>query len=553
MAQPDRYGHGLEVAPEAHPEVAAHEHLRSTQHLPEVLPGEYYGDNGLKQAVSPSTYPHPASAYPAGLESVVDEHHNDKYGHGNGGYLLPPGYAGYAGDEPAEGGKRKWLIIGGVVAVLVIVGAVLGGVLGSRAVINSASTSAESTSTSTSTSSSDSSSNNNPSETNTAHPSATPSATPKMIRSGSALSVTARRRPDGNTETYLFFQDPQDGLRYVRCNSGGRVTGNETACWEAPETLKSYAKAGTRIAASMIVWGEEFDPQIEIFYAGYQTRLLAVSFRPYGTTTDDSLNKLQLYTSLDSPLTAYWPWTLYTNATDNRVYHLRNQLVGSRTFKPAPVWDHNQLDATPRHENSSLAIVPTSTNFSMTAVKAGYAYFYQTTSNKLAVEITDLTSPQRPARFVTPWPIHLPDISLPAEGAQISAFSVGRAGDPSQRVNTYVVYRTADGHTEVLFSDPTPSSSSSSSSTTDNTNAEDGSPAVWRTTRPAALQTMDKGSDLACLTMATWVSSDDGVASLLEPATGENRCFFQAGGVVREVKLDAGRGEWVAVGEVPIP
>jgi hypothetical protein len=31
------------------------------------------------------------------------------------------------------------------------------------------------------------------------------------------------------------------------------------------------------------------------------------------------------------------------------------------------------------------------------------------------------------------------------------------------------------------------------------------------------------------------------------------RCFFQRGGRLVEVRLDGGKGEWIAVGDVPIP
>jgi hypothetical protein len=167
----------------------------------------------------------------------------------------------------------------------------------------------------------------------------------------------------------------------------------------------------------------------------------------------------------------------------------------------------------------------------MVAVKAGYAIFYQAPNQSLAVSITDLNSPQRPSAFRPPWPTTLPDITLP-KLAPLAAFSVAREGDAAQRVDTYVLYLDADANINVLYTDPD---------------------AAWATAKPDALKGADKDTDIACLNMATSNYNAAEAPVLLEKAGSESRCYFQRGGQVVEVRLDAGTGEWVGVGSVPLP
>jgi hypothetical protein len=158
---------------------------------------------------------------------------------------------------------------------------------------------------------------------------------------------------------------------------------------------------------------------------------------------------------------------------------VRNR-VGGRWQPNGDGWDNNPLNVTALTA-SRLAIVPTSTNYSMIAVKAGYAVFYQAPDQTLAVSITDVNSPQRPSAFRTPWSTTLPEITLP-KLAPIAAFSVAREGDAAQRVNTYVLYLDADANINVLYTD---------------------ADAAWATAQPDALKGADKDTDIACLNMAT--------------------------------------------------
>jgi hypothetical protein len=158
--------------------------------------------------------------------------------------------------------KRPWLIVGGIVAVIVILAAVLGGVLGSRAANSS---SGDSSASRTGADGGDGGNADTPSGDATSNTTSTTTTRPQSIRQGSGLSVAGWRKPDGSAETYLFFQDPQDGLRYSRCDTSRRSPGNDTTCWASPFSFNSYAKAGTRLGASTILWGDIY--QVSLPYS----------------------------------------------------------------------------------------------------------------------------------------------------------------------------------------------------------------------------------------------------------------------------------------------
>ena len=511
---------GLEVVVDQHGlELATQEHLGHS--LPEVRADEYV--RGGKESI---IYKYPGPQY-----SQYPEHY----------YTLPPPpepvEAELAAEQPGRK-KRLWWIVGGAIAVVVVLAAVLGGVLGSRAARSSGDASSSGAS-----SSSDTGGGQNPSPSSTTSAS-TPSSTatrPQSIRQGSGLSITGWRKPDGNVETYLFYQDPQDGLRFSRCDASRRSPGNDSTGWASPVGFNSYAKAGTHLAASTILWGDQYQPQIELFYAGFNTRLLAVNFNEASVpnTTDDSANQVNINTSLDGGLTAYWPWTLYQDAT-GVLYHLRNQMLS--LWNPSTTWDNNRLNTTALTA-SRMAVVPMSSNFTRIALKGGYAVFYQAPNAKLAVAITDLDSPQLARDYPLSWPpTALPDITLP-KLAPMAAFSVARPADAFQRVDTYLLYRDADSNINMVYA--AGAASSSASSTT--------SAVQWKTAQPAALKAVDADSDIACLNMATSYYNAAKVPVLLEAASEETRCYFQRGGRVVEARLDAAKADWVVVGAVPMP
>jgi hypothetical protein len=70
--------------------------------------------------------------------------------------------------------------------------------------------------------------------------------------------VTGWRKPDGSSDTYLFFQDREDELQYVRCDKSLGTTDKESTCWAEPVKLNSNAIPGSRLAASTILWDTLF-------------------------------------------------------------------------------------------------------------------------------------------------------------------------------------------------------------------------------------------------------------------------------------------------------
>lgn len=301
-------------------------------------------------------------------------------------------------------------------------------------------------------------------------------------------------------------------------------------------------------------------PQIELFYIGGKTRLLGVSFNEQHSpsTFESSVKEKEVFTRLNSSLTAYWPWTIYQNS-EGMLYHVRNRLDGL-SWSPTEVWDNNPTNVTALPA-SRLAVVPTSTNFTLLAVKAGYAVFYQDpVRGRLAVAVTDIDSPERPAAWTAPWPVDgLPDVTLP-ERAPIAAFSVARVrpggggGEEDdveamqQQVNTYVLYLDEAADINVLYTDYFSASSSSSSSS-----QQEEERVTWRMATPAALRGADPDTDITCLTMATTVRNASRDQVPLEGPSDENRCYFQRGGRVVEVRLDWATHDWVVTGTVPIP
>ncbi|KAK4098890.1 hypothetical protein N658DRAFT_430994 [Parathielavia hyrcaniae] len=512
--------------------MAAQERSGYGQSLPEVRRISYL--EGAKEVANPySDYPE-HSPFPG--PPPYPPHHD-----------APPAEPAELAKAQASRKKRLWLIIGGVIAVVVILAAVLGGVFGSRAANSSASSQSQSgTNSGDSGGSGDpgdsGGSDQNPSTTGNTTDTTTSSnnstSTPS-IRQGSGLSVTGWRKPDGSVETYLFHQDPGNGLRYSRCDTSRRLSGNDSACWESPVSFGSLAHAGTRLAASTILSGDEYQPQIQLFYTDFQTRLLgiAINAQAQPNISDDSVNKKTISTGRNSSLTAYWPWAMYQSGAGT-LFHVRNLLSGS--FEPSDSsWDNNETNTTAL-DGSRLAVVPTSTDFALIAVKAGYAVFYQhPASRRLAVAITDLGHPQVPDGFTQPWPVALPNIVLPAR-TPIAAFSVARPRDRLRRVDTYVLYLDGDGDIGVLY---TVVSSGSGSGI-----------AGWTTAQPEALRGADRDTDIACLTMPTSFRDAAGAGLLLEEASAETaRCFFQRGGKVVEVRLESKEtGEWVVVGDVPM-
>lgn len=300
-------------------------------------------------------------------------------------------------DSQTERKRRLRIIIGAVlIIVVVIIGAVLGGVLGSRA----SRSGAESGSVSSSEGENGGSSSGSGSGTNSG--SASPSR-PKTVRQGTTLTIGGWRKPSGDVELWLFYQDPEGGLRYSRCNSTSRPLEGQKSCWGPPVSFFSNARAPAQLGVGLLVFSTRQQPQVELFYTGPSNRLLGTNFNDQSTPSvgEDSINQVEITMGTNSSLTSYWPWTIYQNSAGGLI-HVRNGVLGPQK-SPTGTWSVVATNVTAT-AGSKLAMVPVSTNFSAIAEKAGYAVFYQTLDGKLGVNIPDLNSPQRAANYSQSWP-----------------------------------------------------------------------------------------------------------------------------------------------------
>jgi hypothetical protein len=325
--------------------------------------------------------------------------------------------------------------------------------------------------------------------------------------------VTGWRRQDGTLETYLFYQGEDDGLRYSRCDTALiQPDSNSTSCWTPPVAFESSTNPDTQLGATTIVWGDEYQPQIELFYSGLKTRLLGVNFnenlRP--VLSQGAITHLHIHTTPNTGVTSYWPWTLFQLA-DGSVRHLRNLLVGDKREPNKVDWDINPINVTAL-TGSRLAVVPMSSNSTYITSKAGYAVFYQDpTTKQLAVAVPDLHNPEVKPVYRLPWPIDsttspsFPAVTLP-DRSPIAALSVARPrADPAHgQVDTYLLHMDEKGEDiHMLYTAPTLSSLDDigeSGTSTESAGVE------WRRAQPAVLKGVDKDTDIACLNLATTLS-----------------------------------------------
>jgi len=312
-----------------------------------------------------------------------------------GGQLLATPPAAPGGPAPRRR-RRLWIVIGVLVGLMVVLAAILGGILGSRAAAGSSSVSSQ-----------------QPGKagvgagtaTGTAAAKATPSGTQQrlqQIQQGSALAVTGLRKTDGGLDMFLFYQDPQENIRFSRCDTTQVTSGNSKTCWDVPISISTFARPGAHLSVGTILYGESLNGQTQLVYSGERNRFLSSNLNDRITprVTDDSVNAKQYTMGSNSSLGSYWPWTLYQDST-GRLHHVRNQLRSG--YSPAAEWDEAMLDIVAMN-GSSLAIVPMSTNMSRIAEKGGYSLFYQDLQGRLAVSVIDLNSPQLDPTYPLSWP-----------------------------------------------------------------------------------------------------------------------------------------------------
>ncbi|KAH8668944.1 hypothetical protein BX600DRAFT_510995 [Xylariales sp. PMI_506] len=395
--------------------------------------------------------------------------------------------------------SRKWWIIGGVaVAIVVILGAVLGGVLGSRAAKNSSSAADSSSSSSSSSGGggNSTSSGNSTSLTN--------------LRSLSHLAATGWRN-EGHYRIRVFYQGPDGLLRYSSYAS------NESS-WDEPVALGNLAYTAandTPLAASISMEGAPY--QYKLAYVDTNQTLRGQGIEDYeGAAASGAsllLNNYPITVASNSRLASYWPFFISQNNNGTLEW---TRYYGSS----APNWwTHAPVDSEVSATNGSgLAIVPASSYFRndqdggflyRTASGALSNYLYSTDNN--------LTG--------TAWSGFTLSMSIPAD-SPIAGFAVARASSSSNYTNTYILYQDAEGDIQVVWQDDT---------------------SGWKGPETYdAFAGADGGTDIACVTPGAWAATN----SYLTSADDMSRCYFQAGGQLREVHYNG--SDWINDGYLPI-
>ncbi|KAK8087599.1 hypothetical protein PG997_002560 [Apiospora hydei] len=393
--------------------------------------------------------------------------------------------------------RRLWMILVVIAAILIILGAVLGGVLGSRAA-NAASSDEQAPSS------------ENSNETRPV----------SNISRGSRLAVTGWREGAGYY-IRLFYQGPDQQLRFSNYSTA------ETD-WYPPVVLDQMEYAprnNTSLAASTSLDGREGKGEFKVFYVDQSSILRMHIFPSYVKESGVSgrLNTYPAEVAPNSRIGAYWPSVASQEAGPSGMLRW-TQRYGDTPNQP--FFKHSDANVT-ASAGSGLAIVPAASK----DVDGASGWIYRRGDGKVFNRM-----PIRKNNFTgLAWDKgdlvnDLNDLTIPAE-SPLAAFTVRRLGaNPDNFVNTYILYVGSDGAVNMIWQDD---------------NGDGG----WKgpQTYPEAFGGADRGTDVTCLTPATWDPTD----VRLEAAYDMSRCYFQAdGGRVREVRYDG--STWLRLGDLPI-
>ncbi|KAK8084125.1 hypothetical protein PG996_002906 [Apiospora saccharicola] len=485
---------------------------------------DYYAEDTTKQTVNPGDrggyFPdehHAAPGLQAGAPPVIE----GKYDNDNGGGTLHPTAGGGAypaeTDATATPGKkpsrrRLWIILGVIAAILIIIAAVLGGILGTRA----------SKASSPDSSSSSSSGDGDTAVGNQGNDTAPPATPLKFVRPGSSLAVTGWREGAG-FHIRLFYQGPDQRLRYSNFST------TDPGGWNKQPTLLDQleypAGDNTSLAAGTSMESREIMGEDKLFYLDKTNTIRLQLFRKdiRAAGNPGQLNSYPAQVAPGSRLGAYWPSVLSQEpGTSGK---LRWTRYWGKNAKH-DFWEHQDANITASPQ-SGLAVVPASSKY---GGAGGFIYrrgdgkvfnslgdHYEGGFNGTAWDKGDLAN-------------NLKDLKIP-DDSPLAAFTVARSGaNPQNFVNTYILYVGSQGRINMLWQDDENSG--------------------WKgpSQYPKAFGGADEGTDIACLTPATWKAAN---VDELTGAYDMSRCYFQAGGGrVREVRFDG--SEWRNLGYLPI-
>ncbi|KAK4200999.1 hypothetical protein QBC40DRAFT_64169 [Triangularia verruculosa] len=345
----------------------------------------------------------------------------------------------------------------------------------------------------------------------------------ETIRLGSKLSAVARRKPNGDVERYVFYEDPQGQIRRSQSITS---KDNSTSAWEPLPALDLGASNGTHFDAT-VVNNTESNSQTGIFYQ-VGNEISGATLREESLPNIVIQNTIGGYTSGDdlimgkgADLAAYWPYIITQDASGQLVEarNMRKDDLGTRL---EPDWRVRTLGIS-AYEGSSLCIVPTSSNFSKIEAPGGYGVIYQKPNQGMAFHIPDNQTDSLHHTFpeIYAWPPQTPS----------AAFVIVRdSNDGEKLVDIYFIAKGYGGGFSVWY--------------TENSSG-------WMEEVPAALQDGDEESHIACSSLLATDSNSGAEEVPSEPANAEARCYFQRGGRIVEVGFDG--STWTELGEVLVP
>ncbi|KAK4197363.1 hypothetical protein QBC40DRAFT_333781 [Triangularia verruculosa] len=348
-------------------------------------------------------------------------------------------------DQPglARRQKKRILIIASVVLVAIAVSAVLGGVLGSNAA-RQRETSAN---------------DENTASTNTSGNAHIADLGYNAIGDAASLAVTARKRRDGSSEGWLFYEDWSRQPRMLRWDTkrGGVLKAPASFTLE-PAPPEYGGRKIWSMAASTILHGSEYNPGVNLFIstkylgrtchdpdAGSGSQVIGFDFDSEGNQTNKTrISEKQIATNSPdtSAIAAYWPWIVhgYQESNSNnqppnnkwiaKLAEARNQLDSS--YEPGADWNIRNLTIEAKL-TSKLSIIPLSAGFrkssnpdDKTESENGYVIFYHDSNDRLNFSHRNQDNTRWEGYYL---PI-LGEINLPTDSqggkSSISAFAVAR-------------------------------------------------------------------------------------------------------------------------------
>jgi len=245
--------------------------------------------------------------------------------------------------------------------------------------------------------------------------------------------------------------------------------------------------------------------QVELFFLDSKNYLNEWSWTQATSAlgTSGSLTPYTIPTGSDSHLTSYWPFIAYQDAG----LGLREVVYDCRF---PGCWFNRTLNQTV-YDGANIVVVPALQNLREMNI------LYQRSDQKLMSLGRNSTT----GDLSTPLPF---SIDLPAT-ASFAALTVARPSSDNIALNTYILYQDSVGTINVVWNDDTSS---------------------WKgpATFPA-FDNADNGTSIACLTQPSFFTDTP-----LQSNTPISRCYFQANGTLREVRLDG--SDWEIVGDVVV-